>query len=166
MKINWIDIKNGKVANAICEKTKGKPFDTSISNPQELFNITRPLFEPDNDIEQFYIIFLNAKNKVIAIEKMFQGTITSALVYPREILKKVLSHKAVSVIACHNHPSGDPLPSNEDIQITKTLYLGLKLFNVVLLDHLIIGFDKYFSMQEHGYISRFDRDFSTIMNGD
>lgn len=102
--------------------------------------------------EVFCVAFLDNHNKVIDCEEMFYGTINQAIVHPREVLKGVLCHNAAGVILAHNHPSGDPTPSPADISITQHLQEALKLIDVILLDHLIIGGTKIISLKKLGFI--------------
>jgi DNA repair protein RadC len=90
-------------------------------------------------IEYFCIIFLDARMRVITFEKMFRGTVDGSAVHIREVVREVLDRNAVSVIFAHNHPSGDPDPSQADIQITKDLTAALRLFDVRVLDHFVVG---------------------------
>ena len=109
----WKDVKSGKFASMVKESSTG----LKIANAEEVYNIMKPLFAEQDDIESFYCIFLNAKNKVLSIEKMFSGSISCSSVYPREIVKQVLSLKSTCLILIHNHPSGDTEPSNSDYTI-------------------------------------------------
>lgn len=101
-------------------------------------------------IENFLILFLNNANKLIATEKLFCGTIDKSAVYPREIVEKVIEHKAKGVIFAHNHPSGNIKPSNADIKLTKHMKDALNLIDVLVLDHIIISRDSYYSFLEEG----------------
>lgn len=98
--------------------------------------------------EIFSILFLDAKNHVIAYEEMAHGTLNFAHIYPREILRQVLHYNAAGVILAHNHPSGFVEPSQADYLVTKQLQKALELFQVELLDHIIIGENQYFSFRE------------------
>lgn len=89
--------------------------------------------------EVFGVIWLNAMNEVIACEDLFFGTLTSAGVHPREIIKSALSHNAAGLICYHNHPSGKPDPSDADKRLTKVLVECLRHIDVKLLDHIIVG---------------------------
>ncbi|MBT5426203.1 MAG: JAB domain-containing protein, partial [Bacteroidetes bacterium] len=104
----WNDLKSGKFTSMIKESSKGN----AVSNAQEGFNIMKPFYISQDDIEKMYCIFMDAKNKIIKIEKLFSGTIAAAAVYPREIVKKVIKLKATAIILSHNHPSGDITPSS------------------------------------------------------
>ncbi len=113
----------------------------------------KPLFADQDDVESFWVIFLNAKNKLLGMEKMFTGTLTSASVYPREIVKKVLEYKSPAIILIHNHPSGDVTPSSSDFSITIRIGVVLDSMGVCIHDHLIIG-DGYYSMANTGELKQ------------
>jgi len=89
--------------------------------------------------EHFSLILLNNQHQVIGFENVFRGTVDTTSVYPREIVKTVLSHNAAAVILAHNHPSGNPDPSNSDVALTKRLTESLALIDVRVLDHIIVG---------------------------
>ncbi len=91
--------------------------------------------------EVFSCLFLDTKNRVIKFEELFKGSLNSAEVHPREVLKQALRHNANAIILAHNHPSGDSKPSQSDINITHTLRDALSLVDIKVLDHLIIGND-------------------------
>lgn len=97
--------------------------------------------------ENFRVLFLNKKNLLLADELFDHGTIDKIAIYPREIVKKSVFYNAAAVILVHNHPSGDPSPSEEDIAITKTIMSALMHVNVLLHDHLIIAKNKHFSFR-------------------
>ncbi|MDR0677597.1 MAG: DNA repair protein RadC [Holosporaceae bacterium] len=102
--------------------------------------------------EQFRIMFLNNRNKLIAEELMQEGTINTAAVYPREIVQKTLNYSASAIIMVHNHPGGDPQASHQDIIITKTIKDIMRKLDIALLDHIIIGKNKTISLKEQGVI--------------
>jgi len=102
--------------------------------------------------EVFGIVYLNNRNQVIAYEELFRGTIDGASVYPREVVKSVLNHNANAVILTHNHPSGNPEPSDADERITARLKNAFDLIDVNLLDHIIVGDNKTVSFAERGLI--------------
>ena len=102
--------------------------------------------------EVFSILFLDNHHRVIAFEEMFQGTISSASVYPREVVKRALKLNAAAVILSHNHPSGDPEPSQSDIKITDRLCKALALLDIRVLDHIIVGGSKTISMADRGML--------------
>lgn len=102
--------------------------------------------------EIFWCAMLDAKNRIIHDCRVSEGTLTNSLIHPREAFKEAIKESAVSVIFVHNHPSGDPSPSREDILITERLVSAGEIIGIKVLDHLIIGEDKYTSMMEKGYI--------------
>lgn len=105
------------------------------------------------EYEKFKLISLNAQNKIISIDDLANGTTTEAMVYIREVLKQILVKNAVSVVFVHNHIARDVKPSRDDIDLTKQLTQACKLFDVDVLDHIIIGDNTYFSFAESGMIT-------------
>lgn len=89
--------------------------------------------------EQFRVLFLDRKNRLLADEVMSQGTVDRTSVYPREIVRRALVHEATAIILAHNHPSGDPTPSNKDIQLTNSIIETARAIDVVVHDHLVVG---------------------------
>lgn len=102
--------------------------------------------------EHFDCLFLDTKNQVIHRQTIFIGSLNASIVHPREIFKEALRRSAFSIICLHNHPSGDPNPSEEDINVTERLVECGKMIGIEVLDHIIIGNKKYFSMKEKGYM--------------
>ncbi len=102
--------------------------------------------------EVFACLFLDNQHRVILFEELFRGTIDSASVYPREVVKRALFHNAAAVIFAHNHPSGVNEPSQSDRQITEKLKQSLNLFDIRVLDHFIIGDGQPYSFAEHGVL--------------
>ncbi|MBP0723890.1 DNA repair protein RadC [Bacillus sp. RG28] len=102
--------------------------------------------------EHFVCLYLNTKNQIIARETIFIGSLNASIVHPREVFKEAFRRSAASIICLHNHPSGDPSPSREDIDVTKRLVECGKIIGIELLDHIIIGEHKYVSLKEKGYL--------------
>ena len=100
--------------------------------------------------ENFIAIYLDAKNNIIADETITVGILNSSLIHPREVFHGAIKHLAHSVLVLHNHPSGDPEPSAEDLQVTKILEKTGKLMGIPLLDHIILGKDSWWSWAESG----------------
>ncbi|MDU6173590.1 MAG: DNA repair protein RadC [Clostridium perfringens] len=98
--------------------------------------------------EVLILITLDTKNKVISKKEVFKGGLNSSLVHPREIFREAVKDSAASIIICHNHPSGDPTPSRDDINITTRLKECGKMMGIELLDHLIIGDNRFISLKE------------------
>lgn len=102
--------------------------------------------------EHFVCLYLNIKNQVIHRQTIFIGSLNASIVHPREVFKEALRRSAASIICFHNHPSGDPSPSKEDIEVTKRLAECGKIMGIEILDHLIIGEKKFVSLREKGYL--------------
>ncbi|SDN59114.1 RadC family protein [Alkalicoccus daliensis] len=102
--------------------------------------------------EHFVALYLNTKNAVLHKKTLFIGSLNASLVHPREVFKEALRYSSASIVCLHNHPSGNPEPSQEDIDVTKRLVSTGKMLGVELLDHVIIGDRKFYSMKEKGYI--------------
>jgi DNA repair protein RadC len=103
-------------------------------------------------IEQFRLLFLDGKNAVIADEKQSQGTVNHTPVYVREVAKRALTLDASAVIMAHNHPTGDPTPSRDDIEMTKAVKVALEKIGIQLHDHIIIGRKGHTSLRSLGYL--------------
>lgn len=106
----------------------------------------------DLDHEQFWIMLLNNANKVIKLEKIGVGGMTGTTADPKKIFKSALENNAASVMLCHNHPSGNVIPSNADKQITNNLVKAGQFLEIKILDHIIIGNDNYFSFADEGLL--------------
>ena len=104
------------------------------------------------EIEKFYVIYLSSSNEVIEFEENSTGTLDRSSVYPREIYKRVISLNAKSIILAHNHPSDNITPSKSDIELTNEIAKGLKNFGALLIEHIIITKNSYFSFLEEGLI--------------
>ncbi|MCE8005462.1 DNA repair protein RadC [Aestuariivita sp.] len=104
------------------------------------------------ETEQFRVLFLDRKNTLIADEEQAKGTVDHVPVYPREIAKRALELNASALILVHNHPSGDPTPSQSDIDMTGQVHAACTALNITLHDHLIIGKERELSFRSHGYL--------------
>jgi DNA repair protein RadC len=107
--------------------------------------------------EVFYCAMLDAKNRMSKDYRVSEGTLTNSLIHPREAFKNAIKESAASVIFVHNHPSGDPRPSREDIIVTERLISAGEIVGIKVLDHVIIGDNRYTSMMEEGYIKKNDQ---------
>jgi len=109
---------------------------------------------PDDDKEHFGIFVLNNKNKLLTYHEVSVGTLNASLVHPREVIGPLLLFKAAGFVCIHNHPSGDPRPSPEDLAVTKRLKECAALFEIRLMDHVIIGngSDRHYSFSEQGVL--------------
>ncbi|MDR2780972.1 MAG: DNA repair protein RadC [Holosporaceae bacterium] len=124
---------------------------TSIASTSQVFDYYRNLLEQQKK-EQFRVMFLNNKNKLIAEELMHEGTVNNTAIYPREIVQKALNYGASAIIMVHNHPGGDPQPSRQDIIMTKAVKEIVQKLDIALLDHLIIGKNNVASFRDIGII--------------
>lgn len=102
------------------------------------------------DREHFIVILLNTKARIIGVNTVSIGSLNASIVHPREVFKPAVIMGAASVILVHNHPSGDPSPSQEDLEVTKRLADAGRILGITVLDHLIIGDNCYFSFKERG----------------
>jgi len=121
----------------------------TISSPGEVKEHLRNLLH-DRENEVFAVLLLDTKHRVLAFRKLFYGTIDAASVYPREVVKQALQVNAAALILVHNHPSGDPTPSEADRHLTKRLEESLALIDVRVLDHIIVGTEGSISLKEYG----------------
>lgn len=102
--------------------------------------------------EHFVVLFLNVKNEILHKQTIFIGSLNSSIVHPREVFREAVKRSAASIIVAHNHPSGNPSPSPEDIEVTKRLIEAGSIMGIELLDHVIIGDHKFLSLKEKGYM--------------
>jgi len=121
-----------------------------ISHPNDVVNVFQTYLD-GADREYFCIAMLDRKGNLLGLNTVSIGSVSSSIVHPREVFKPAIIIGASSIILCHNHPSGDTMPSNEDITVTRKLIEGGKILNIEILDHVIIG-DNYYSMKEKGII--------------
>lgn len=106
----------------------------------------------DKNRELFMVIYLNGRNQIIKMEEVFEGTLSTSAVYPREVVKRALDNEAAALVFVHNHPSGNPNPSKEDLTITNKLKEASQSIDVVVHDHLIIAGNEVYSFADHGLI--------------
>ena len=123
----------------------------TISSPKDAYEMIKDQLQ-DLDREQFIIACLNTKNEPTNISVVSVGSLNKAIVHPREVFKTAILSNAASIMAFHNHPSGETTPSQQDIQLTNRLYQAGELLGIKLLDHLIIGDGTFTSLKEKGYL--------------
>lgn len=126
-----------------------KNFD--IKDPEAVVKAIRASIK-DKAKEHFKLVLLNPRNKIIGISTISIGTLNASLVHPREVFKDAITHSAASVVLAHNHPSGDPDPSEDDLKITKKLADSGKILGIEVLDHIVIGRNNFCSFKERGLI--------------
>lgn len=125
----------------------------NIGSPEAVRKLLNSVFDLESDcVEKFGIIVLNTKNSVCGIHIITSGTLNASLIHPREVFQAALLHLCNSIILFHNHPSGDPDPSQEDKITTERLVDAGKILGIQVMDHIIIGHDRYVSLKEWGLI--------------
>lgn len=155
MKISGIkEVKAAQLmaVSEICRRYNGKSdVNVVISSPKDAADfVMNKMMHLKQEILK--VLLLNKKNMIIGERDVFIGGLDSSIVCPREIFNVAIKNSAASIIICHNHPSGNPNPSNEDINVTKRIMESGKIVGIELLDHLIIGYNEYISMKEKGII--------------
>lgn len=123
----------------------------TIRSPQDAANYLMPDMTFLKQ-EHFVALFLNVKNQILHKQTIFIGSLNASIVHPREIFREAVKRSAASIICAHNHPSGNPAPSPEDIDVTKRLFEAGQLMGIELLDHVIIGDHQFISLKEKGYM--------------
>ena len=134
---------------------------SKVRNSKEVFDYLY-LTMRDLKTEKFKVIYLDSAGQIIGDENLFEGTLNASSVYPREIVKSAVSKNAASLIFVHNHPSGDPTPSESDKAITEDLVYACNLVQIKVLDHIIIGDNRYFSFTDEGLIEEYNLNFYSI----
>ena len=148
-----------EVANEFLkEKIIQKPF---YKSPQEIFDY---LYHAMRDLkkEVFKVIYLNSQSQIVETADLFEGTVNSSSVSPREVIEGAIKNNAVSLIFVHNHPSGNPEPSTSDRELTRELVYAGKVTRIKVLDHIIIGDNRYFSFADDGLIEEYEMDFLNL----
>ena len=143
-RINIVSIKMVKESSFLYQTRQ-------ILSPNDAYEMIKEQLE-GLDREQFIIACLNTKNEPTNISVVAVGSLNKAIVHPREVFKTAILSNAASIMAFHNHPSGDTEPSQQDIQLTNRLYEAGELLGIKLLDHLIIGDGTFTSLKEKGYL--------------
>lgn len=123
----------------------------TLHNPEQIFHFLKSQYEMKTQ-EHLIALFLNTKGHLIKKEVLFIGSLNASIIHPRTIFRSAVEHSAAAMILCHNHPSGDPTPSHHDIDMTKRIQESSEMMDIPLMDHVIIGRDRYFSFKEKGVI--------------
>ena len=118
-----------------------------IHGPEDAAHFAMPYFKQEQK-EHFAILMLNTKNHVLGLQDISVGSLTASVVHPREVFETAILHHSAAIILLHNHPSGDPTPSDEDISVTKRLVKAGEVMDVQVLDHIILGDGQFTSMKE------------------
>ncbi|RII00730.1 JAB domain-containing protein [candidate division NPL-UPA2 bacterium Unc8] len=129
--------------------------DTVISSPKDVAEFAQPILK-DKKKEYFLIFPLDSRNRIAKESIISVGTLTANLVHPREVFKEAISRNAVQIIVIHNHPSGDPEPSEDDLEITKRLIESGKILDIEVFDHIIVAKNAFFSFKERRLIRPLD----------
>ena len=122
----------------------------TIRSPEDAYEYLRDMQYLNQ--EHFVVLGLNTKNEILYRETIFVGTLNSSVVHPREVFKSLIRRSCASAIVSHNHPSGDVSPSQEDVHVTKRLHEAGKTIGIEVLDHIIVGHERYVSLKEKGYL--------------
>ena len=112
--------------------------------------------------EVFKALYLNSRNQIIDTEDLFEGTLESIPIRPREIVDSAIKHGSAAVIFVHNHPSGNTAPSKNDKQLTRALVFIGSILQIKVLDHMIIGDNRYFSFADEGLITKYEDNFLNL----
>lgn len=146
MRINVFTIK------LIKESSKNYALDNKkIRSPQDVYDIVRAVLHISEEAQEvFGILALNIKNVVVGLHVISKGTLNVSIVHPREVFKAAMLNNAAFIVCFHNHPSGDPGPSPEDIEFTERLVDAGELLGMEVLDHVIVGDNNFASMKEKG----------------
>ncbi len=144
------------------EFLKGKIVDKPVyKSAKEIFDY---LYHSMRDLrkEVFKVIYLNSQNQIIDTADLFEGTLSSSAISPREVMESAIKHNAASLLFVHNHPSGNPEPSGSDKQVTRDLVYAGSIMQIRVLDHIVIGSNRYFSFAGEGLIEEYELDFMNM----
>ncbi|PAV14134.1 DNA repair protein RadC [Methanosarcina spelaei] len=122
-----------------------------VCSPKDVYTLMYPKMREQKK-EKFITLCLDTKNQILREEVISVGSLNASIVHPREVFKSALMESSASVIMVHNHPSGDPSPSREDIMVTEKMVEGGKLLGIDVLDHIIIGEGRYVSLKDEGFV--------------
>ena len=137
----------------IRERKEGYGQRTQFRSSQDIYEMFHERFLRA-DREEFVVLLLDAKNRLLGFHVVSVGSLTSSVVHPREVFKIAILGNAAAIILLHNHPSGDPVPSNEDVAITTRLCQIGEVLGIRVLDHIVIGNGRYVSFVDDGYFPR------------
>ncbi|UCC90931.1 MAG: DNA repair protein RadC [Dehalococcoidia bacterium] len=144
------------------EFLKAKIIDKTIyKSSQEVFDY---LYHSMRDLkkEVFKVIYLNSQNQIIDTADLFEGTVNGGVISPREVMEGAIKHNAVSLIFVHNHPSGNPEPSKHDKEVTRELVYAGSIMRIRVLDHIVIGNNRYFSFASEKLVEEYELDFLNL----
>jgi len=139
----------------VCELTKRTyptRNETEIKGPEDAFRVLTQRFQHGEAREIFVAILLSARNTVIGIETISVGSLNASIVHPREVFQPAVAQSAASLILAHNHPSGNPDPSDDDLALTRRLVSVGDLMGIPIVDHLIVAGGGFLSLKQQGYL--------------
>ena len=151
MQTGTMRLRELTVRYSVRKDCEGQPVvvGRNLGNPRETAASLVTMLQ-DEPSEVFAILCISTKHRVIAYHEVSRGTLDSTLAHPREVFKAALLANAAAIIAAHNHPSGDPTPSPDDLDLTRRLAVAGDVLGVPMLDHIIIGDGRYYSFKEAG----------------
>ena len=123
-----------------------------VHGPEDAAHYAMPRFRFEQR-EHFAVLLLNTKNHILGMPEVSVGSLSASIVHPREVFREAINYAAASMILLHNHPSGDPSPSREDIAVTNRLVKAGKIMDIEVLDHIILGDHRFLSLKEKGLLS-------------
>lgn len=142
-----VELIRDKAALYDIESKKVTSPDAAYRAIEEIFSLSS---KPN---EHFGMFSLNTKNEIVGAHLIFSGSVNSSVVHPREVFQRALLNNATSIVVFHNHPSGDPGPSREDIEVTRRLQEAGKVLGIEMLDHIIVGDGRHYSLKSKGHMS-------------
>lgn len=151
MRINFYDTRLSEDGRTMLVKEKAVNYNIGkINSPNETVLMMQTLIQIEQLAEEYcFMVALNSSCKVLGIFFISKGTVNLSLISPRELYIRALLAGAVQILLCHNHPSGNPSPSDTDIKTTQQVKKAGELINITLADHIIIGSNSYYSFLEH-----------------
>lgn len=147
-----VPAKRIQLVDVVLERRGSQLFSgRRVRSPEDAANIIRD-FIGDSDREKFVVLGLSTKNEPQLLQVVHTGSINASIVHPREVMKALILSNCTSCVISHNHPSNDVTPSPEDIDMTNRLVESGKILGIDILDHLVLGSDKFLSLKEKGYM--------------
>ena len=138
-------------SKVVLVKEKGAMYDVQkkIGSSYDAYKAITEITKVQEEAQEvFGILILNTTHEIVAVHEISRGTLNASMVHPREVFKPAVLHNAAAIVCFHNHPSGEPKPSKEDIETTNRLVEAGKIMGIEVLDHIIVGDDKYTSLKE------------------
>ncbi len=136
--------------DVVCENVPAYIITSRFTSPQQVYEMFRDLIRETKEV--FIALHLDGKNRIVCFDRVSVGSLNQSIVHPREVFKSAILSSAAALILVHNHPTGDPVPSAEDVAITKRLSEVGELIGIRVLDHVIVGDGQYSSFVERGIL--------------